>query len=243
MKILKYSKKGSNKYLVHLENNTTILLYEDVILKNDLLLKKEIDDINDLIRQNKKYEILDVAMKYISLKMRSVNEVFNYLKKANYDDIDINNVINYLLEKGYLNDGIYAYSYIVDRLNLSLDGPKKIINYLNTMNIEYSLYAKHLSLFTNDIIENRINKVIAKMIKVNKKSKVVLKNKITAYLINLGYEIDDINKCLQVSFCVDDSLNREAERLKIYNRLKRKYSGAELDRKVSEKLYQRGYFS
>lgn len=81
------------------------------------------------------------------------------------------------------------------------------------------------------------------MIKVNKKSKVVLKNKITAYLINLGYEIDDINKCLQVSFCVDDSLNREAERLKIYNRLKRKYSGAELDRKVSEKLYQRGYFS
>ena len=34
MKITKYSKIGSNKYNVYLEDGTKILLYEDVILKN-----------------------------------------------------------------------------------------------------------------------------------------------------------------------------------------------------------------
>ena len=89
MKILKYSKKGSNKYKVYLEDNTSILLHEDVILKNDLLIKKEIDDIDDLLKQNGKYEILDVSIKYLSLKTRCIKEMYEYLQKKGYLEEDI----------------------------------------------------------------------------------------------------------------------------------------------------------
>ena len=242
MKIIKYSKKGSNKYRVYLEDNTSILLHEDVILKNDLLIKKEIDDIDDLLKQNSKYEILDVSIKYISLKTRSIKEMFEYLKNKNYQEDDIERTINYLIDKNYLNDKIYSRNYIMDRINLSNDGPSKIINYLEKQHITSDIYGEYLDLFSKDIIYSKINKYISKIIKTNKKSKYVLKNKIIMNLINLGYEREDINYCLDNSFDVDDSNNKEIERNKIYNKLKRKYSGEELERKVREKLYQRGYF-
>lgn len=242
MKIIRYSKKGSNKYRVYLEDNTSILLHEDVILKNDLLIKKEIDDIDELLKQNKKYEILDVSIKYISLKTRSIKEMYDYLKKKEYDEDDIERTINYLIEKNYLNDKIYSRNYIMDRINLSNDGKNKIIKFLESQNIGYDDYSEYLDLFDKELIYSKINKYIDKMIKTNKKSKFVLKNKIMLNLINLGYDREDINYCLDNSFYVDDNKNKEIERQKIYNKLKRKYSGEELDRKVREKLYQRGYF-
>lgn len=242
MKIIKYSKKGSNKYRVYLDDNTSILLHEDVILKNNLLIKKEINDIDELLKQNKKYEILDVSIKYISLKTRCINEMYDYLKKKEYDEDDIERTINYLIDKNYLNDKIYSRNYIMDRINLSNDGKNKIIKFLESQNIGYDDYSEYLDLLSKDVIYSKINKYIDKMIKTNKKSKFVLKNKIMINLINLGYDREDINYCLDNSFNVDDNRNKEIESQKLYNKLKRKYSGEELDRKVREKLYQRGYF-
>ena len=46
MKLDKYIKYGKNKYKVFLENRDYLILYEDIILKYELLLKKEIKDID-----------------------------------------------------------------------------------------------------------------------------------------------------------------------------------------------------
>ena len=44
MKVIKYKKMANSRYKVYLEDNHELLLYEDVILKFELLLKKDIDD-------------------------------------------------------------------------------------------------------------------------------------------------------------------------------------------------------
>ena len=56
MKINKYKKVGKNKYKVYFDNNE-IILFEDVILKYDLLLLKDVslellDKIIDENREN-----------------------------------------------------------------------------------------------------------------------------------------------------------------------------------------------
>ena len=43
MKIIKYTKKSANKYNILLENQESISLYSDLILKYNLLILKEID--------------------------------------------------------------------------------------------------------------------------------------------------------------------------------------------------------
>lgn len=242
MKIIKYSKKNSSIYKVMLENNDVLELHENVILNNELLLKKEIDDLDKLLKENQKYEIYDNALKYINHKLRSVCEMEKYLVNKNYLKDDIKWVIDELLDKKYLNDELYAKCYINDRINLSNDGPRKIINYLESQNISYNIYGKYLNLFEQEIIDEKISKYINKMVKTNKKSRYVLKNKIYMNLINLGYDKEDINRSLEMINLGDEQDNYEVQKEKLYKKLSRKYTGKELEQKVKEKLYQLGYF-
>ena len=68
----------------------------------------------------------------------------------------------------------------------------------------------------------------------------MLKNKILNSLINKGFYRDDIIECID-SFNFDDSEIRKKEYNKIYNKLSQKYNGKELEYKVKEKMYQKGF--
>ena len=145
MKINKYRKLKSNKYEVTLEDNEKIILYEDVILKEELLLKKEIDNLDRLTEINKEYEIYEVALKYLNHHVISIKGMKDYLQKKNYDLQNIDTTIDKLLCKGYLNDSYYAKCYITDKVNLSNDGPYKIIKHLEDVDINSSIYGTYLS--------------------------------------------------------------------------------------------------
>ena len=58
MKIKKVRKQGT-KYKIILENNDVITTYDEVIIKNNILYKKEInlDLLNRILEENKYYEI------------------------------------------------------------------------------------------------------------------------------------------------------------------------------------------
>lgn len=242
MKIVKYKKLNGSKYQVTLEDNSKVNLYEDVILEKELLLKKEIDNLEDLLNANQKYDIYEEALCYIKIKLRSVYEMKLYLLKKGYDEKEIDKTIEKLIKNGYLNDEYYSKCYINDRITLSLDGPIKIKKHLSDMEIDYSVYFKYLEQFDKELIYERINKYINKQVKVNKKSMYVFKNKMLINLINLGYELSDINVCLiDIKSDNQDEL-KEKEKLKLYKKLSRKYSGDILDKKVHEKLYQKGFF-
>ena len=164
-----------------------------------------------------------------------------YLLKKKYDLQTIDKTIDKLICKGYLNDEYYAKCYISDHVNLSNDGPYKMIKHLEELDITSDIYAQYLSKY-NSTWKERIEKYINKNLKTNKKSTYFFKSKMLMNLINLGYEKEMINDCL--SHISIDNLNelKEIEKNKIRKKLERKYSGDELERKIKEKLYQKGFF-
>ena len=97
MKIIKYEKKGNDKYRIYLENNIKIDLYEDVIIKNNLLYKQDLNEelLNKIDQDNSKYDLYHRVVKYIGVRLRSEKEIRSYLKKYT-DDI---NLINELIER------------------------------------------------------------------------------------------------------------------------------------------------
>ena len=105
MKINKYKKVGKNKYKVYFDNNE-IILFEDVILKYDLLLLKDVslELLDKIINENKFYEAYDMSLSYIETKMRNRKEIYNYLNKKNYKEDLINEVINKLTSLKILDD-------------------------------------------------------------------------------------------------------------------------------------------
>ena len=240
MKIIKY-KKIRNKYRVYLDNETNIDLYENVILKNDLLLKKEIIDMDKIEKDNKEEELLDISIKYIGTKLRTIDELEKYLKKKNYSDDNIKKIIDILKNRGLLNDELYIKSYINDRFNLSSDGPTKIKNDLLNMNLNEEIIIKYLSDIENNEIYEKLDRLITKKINLNNNySGDVLKNKIYSYFISLGYDKDMILDILNNKNLTNiDKGIKEYE--KLLSKYKNKYKDYALENIIRQKLYLKGY--
>jgi len=241
LKIVKY-KKIKNKYKVYLDNDDTLDLYENIILKYNLLLKKEITDKNiDIIKEdNNKEEAYEKALNYINIKMRSTKEIYNYLKKKEYSNILIDEIIEKLKKSNFLNDELYIKSYINDKINLSIDGPIKIKNYLIHQNLDETIIDKYIYDIDNKLLRNKLDTLINKKIKTIKNaSGNVLKYKVLNYFINLGYDKYMIEDTLSSKNLKNDGGEKEYN--KLFNKYSKKLSGYELENTIRQKLYQKGY--
>lgn len=201
MQIIKYTKKGNDNYDILLDNNKKITLSEDLILKNNLLYKKEVDPylLEELLTENIKYDIYNKCVKYISIRLRSINEIKEYMKRLNADEETINNTIDRLLKNNLLNDEVFTKAFIQDKLNFTTMGPYRIEQELKRQHIDNTIISKYLYNIDKDILIIKINKQINKLIKSNKK-KDNLKNKIYKNLLSLGYSNDMILKELNKYF-------------------------------------------
>lgn len=190
MQIIKYELARGNKYNVYLSNGEVLILYERVITENELLLKKEIDTVlyDKVNKENRICEFMDISIKYLSVRFRSIKEIRDYLfkKNANVDEIDL--VIERLIKANYLDDDRFTKAFIKDKINFTSYGDYKIKMELQRLGISSSIVEKNILLIDDEIIDSRIRKIIEKDIKNNKKySGINLKNKIFNHLLSQGY--------------------------------------------------------
>lgn len=243
MKIEKFTKQKFGQYKLLLDDASSILIHEDLILKYELLLKREIDKnkITKILEENNNYLAYDTSIKYISNKMRSIYEMKEYLKKKGISSDTISDVVGKLISQGYLNDDIYSKAYINDKINLSSDGPYKIIKNLKSNFINEEYIFKNIFVFTDELQKNRIEKLISKQIKTNhNKGTYLLKQKILNYLVDLGYEKSLVIEILNNTDFNDSNLYKK-EYNKLYKQLSKKYDGVELEYKIKQKLFQKGF--
>ena len=244
MKINKFVKKANGMYELVIEDNT-VLVHEDLILKYDLLIKKSLDDelLKKIEEENISYIAKDMSIKYLSKRMRSKYEIEKYLYSNDIDNENIKVVIDYLTKNNFINDEIYAKSYILDKINLSQDGPNKIINELKELKIDYSYIEKYISLYNNEIEKSKIDKLIDKIIRTTKnKSAYMLKNKIINSLYEKGYNKYLIDEVLDSKEINDDKELKQKEYDKLYKKYSKKYSGDALELKIKLALKAKGFF-
>ena len=191
MKIIKYKKGSNGKYKLFLEDGSTIDTYEDVILNNNLLYKKEIDNnlYNVIINDNMYEEAYNKSVSYIEVRLRSTNEIKVYLKNKKYSEEVIISTINRLLKNNILNDELFTKAFINDKLNFTTMGPYKIELELKKHYIDNNIINTYINNIDENILYEKIDKLVTKFIKNNKKHKgFMLKNKIYNNLLNLGYK-------------------------------------------------------
>lgn len=240
MQINKIVKLKDNKYKLFIDNEI-IITYDNVILENDLLYKKNIDDIlyKKILIDTNFFDVYNKVVKYILKRRRSEKQVKEYLNK-----FDINNkekIIFKLKNINLIDDKEYCRAYINDKIYLSKDGINKIKKDLIKENIPVELIEEELKNIDYIIFDDRLEKLIKKKINNNKKySNTYLKQKIINEMINLGYAKDKIINIIEKNIESDDQiLNKEFD--KIYNKLKLKYSTFELENKIKQKLIQKGF--
>jgi len=243
LKIVKYKKGAKGLYKVLLDDGRDLSLYEDVILKFDLLLKREIleSEMESIRAFNLECDVYYVALNNIKARFKSTYDLEQFLIKKEYPKDLISKAIDKLLKQGYLNDRSFARSYINNQIVTTMKGPKKIERELERHHVDWAIIKEEIQSYDQELQRERIDKVIQKSLKCNRKlGGAVLKKKITNDLVKLGYDsllVEEVFLDVDIPDC---SLIASLEYEKLRKRLERRYEGAELERKIKEKLYQKG---
>ena len=244
MKIGKYTKLKSNKYSVVIDD-ITVKLYDDVIVKYELLRLKEIDDklFKEITEYNDRLEAYYKSLKYITKKLRTEKEIYKYLDK-DYSKEIILETIDKLKRMGYLNKELYLKSYLSDQVHMSLNGPNKNKKDLVILGYDEDEIKESIESIDNDIWLDKVQKIVNKKIKSNRNlGSNKLKEKLVYDLSNMGYYkwmIEDIIHSTEFS---SDSNILEKEYNKLYTRLSRKFDGSSIDYQIRMKLLQKGFYS
>lgn len=239
MEIVKFKKSKSNLYEIMLDNGLSFKLYDDVIVKYNLLVNKKFDDkfFEDVRNYNDSLDAYYLSIKYLNTKMRSEKELKKYLAKKNISQEHIESTIKRLNSEGYLNHETYIKSYINDVYNFTNNGPLKIKSSLKDLGFKEEEITPYLNLNYSD----KIKKIIDKKIKVNTKlSNNNLKLHLTNYLINLGYPKESFISYLE-TIHFDDSKQLQKDYETLIKKYSKKYNGEKLKYFIKNKLYQKGY--
>jgi len=235
MEILKYKKIGKNKYKISFDT-VELTVYEDIIFKYDLLLKKDIDIsiLDKIVDDNKYYEAYYMSLSYIEIKMRNKKEIIDYLKRKEFDEKYIDFAIQKLNDMNLLNNKSYIEAYVNDKVNLTLDGPYKIKRNLVSYDFDEEVIDEYLSKFDNELWLDRIRKVIEKKkVLLKNKSYYSLINKLRNDLYNLGYDKYLIDEELSKIEYDNSSIEKE------YQKALKKYKDNKV--KISSYLLRKGY--
>ena len=242
MKIGKYTKLKGNRYSVVI-GDITVKLYDDVIVKYELLRLKEIDEMlfKEITEYNDKLEAYYKSLKYITRKLRTEKEIYKYLDK-DYNKETILETIDKLKVMGYLNKDLYLKSYLSDQIHMTLNGPNKIKKDLIKLGYDEEDFKSFIESIDEDVWLSKVEKMVCKKIKTNRNLGInKLKEKLVYDLSNMGYYKWMIEEVIRrTNFEVDSNI-LEKEYNKLYIKLSKKFEDSSLYYQIKMKLLCKGF--
>ena len=146
IKIKSFKKGKNNSYTVDfVGNQESVVLYDEVILKNNLLIKKEID--TELLKK--------ILLENASLDCY-YKEIEDYLEKNGFLKEDIHTSIDRLEKEGFINEKQYLEAFINDQVHLTHHGPLKIIQKLKLLGFQETEIRNYLETFSSAVWQEKI---------------------------------------------------------------------------------------
>ena len=212
-------------------------------------LRKEQKVSEEKIEQLKKEECAVKAyqgcINKIASRDRTRKEIYDFITNNFECDIkQVNDIVEKLEERGYIDDYRYAKNYI-ELMKAALQGEGKIVSGLKKKGISYDLIEDILEHNSDDELEHAIkwaNKVKSSIRDTSVKMK---KNNLYKKMIVQGYSNDIIAKAMEhISFVEDENCEIENLRNAAYKTKKRyqnKYKGTKLRNSIFKYLSSVGY--
>jgi regulatory protein len=201
MQVLKVVKKGKSDVTIHFDNNSLLFLAVEVFLKSGL---KKGDDISDdrfslLIEQNKLFHIKQRAFRLLGRRQHASSELKRKLWNKDYEQKLIEEVIEDLQKKGYLDDKEFIRVFLAEKSKTKNWSNKKIKSELIRRGLTSKLIDETLNNQPIDEdIENAM-KLAKKKYEVLQKRNLEpkeLRNKLSTYLFSKGFEYELIKEVI-----------------------------------------------
>ena len=186
-------KKDTKNVVVHFDNDEVLFLSVDIFYKSGLKKNDEISDdrFSSLIKENQLFHIKQRAFRYLGRRQHSTSELRIKLKQKRYEIELINEVLDDLKKKNFLDDTKFAEMFVEEKMKLKLWGEQKLRSELVKRGIKSEIIT--------DVLANKISeedKLNNAMIIASKKydtlknrnvNKDVIKRKLFTFLNSRGY--------------------------------------------------------
>jgi len=200
MKVTRIVKKDSKNVIVHFDNTETLILLVDIYLKSGL---KNNEDVSDdrfyaLIKESRLFHIKQQAFRYLARRLHSTSELRIKLMQKRYERELIDNVIEELLQAGYLNDLDFTREFTEEKTKTKLWGKNRIKAELIKRGISAEFISQVLNEgFKEDDEYEKAMITAQKKIRVLKSKlddEVELKRKLISFLNMRGYSYEIAGK-------------------------------------------------
>lgn len=227
----------------------TLMMLSDVciakeLVKGKMVSEKTWDQYRDEEKVAKAYQ---AAIRKLAVKDRTKKEMFDFLNEnTDCTLVQINAVLNHLGERGYIDDGHYTNSMILN-LRALLMGKSRIIKTLKDKGIDENLITEALALESADAELNLAIRWAEKVQPtIGGRSLIAKKQKIRQKLLHQGFDLSTTDQAMTfLSF--EDELVQEKQNLfraalKAANRLRRRFSSQkELRLAIKKALASQGF--
>lgn len=244
-------KKNSDRFNIYIDQGNGeeygFSVDTDILIKYKLKKGLEIntEELQEVLYEDEIKKGFNRSLQFLSFRMRSVNEVAEYLKKNEYEERVIAQVIKKLKEYNYVDDAEFAKMFVRTRKNTTSKGTGLITRELVQKGVGNKEIEQALQEFPH---EEQVEAAAAFAQKKSNQAKGISnherKNKISQQLLQKGYSWEVIELALQsVDMQSSDEEEKEAllkHAIKAHRRYK-KFSGMQYKNKMKQHLYGKGF--
>ena len=191
--------KKDNRLNIYIDNEFAFGIEEELAYKYGLIKGKEIN--NDLLEiilgEENLNKVINSALHYLSYRQRSEKEVFDKLRKMDYDEDNIQLAINYCKSKNYIDDSAFASSFIRDKKNLNKYGPIKIKYELIRKGISQDIISEVLSIDGDEEYSLAMELATKKIVSYRNDDNNGKYRKLGGFLQRKGYSYDIVKRVLK----------------------------------------------
>lgn len=240
-------KNLSDRYNIYLDEHYAFSVDEDVLTRFQLRKGKELTelDLTEIYYEDEIRKGVNSAIQYLSFRMRSEKEVEEHLKKKEFNEEIIKEVIHALYKMSYLNDLEFALAYVRTQMNTTNKGPEVIKLELKNKGIKSDMIETAILEFKDDQVLRSAVSIVEKTVKQNKKvPEKLLRQKVEQALMRKGFTKEIIKEAMaQITLEKDEDAEREILESH-WSKVHRKYQhlkGFEYQQKVKQALYRKGF--
>ncbi|UFU00063.1 recombination regulator RecX [Radiobacillus kanasensis] len=221
---------------------------EDILIQFHLRKGQELDEptLKLLHRKDEQHKFYNLAIQFLSYRMRSRKEIIDYLVKKEIDPEQLPLVVERLVNEGLIDDREFATAFVRTRINTTTKGPLLLKQELKEKGVSAEIADEALSIFSFDKQLEYARKWIAKKLKVDsKKSFRHQQQQILQTLMQKGFPqsvIVEATKDIHDGKDNDDEWNAVVHQgEKLLWKYNKKASGKELKLKIKAALFRKGF--
>lgn len=186
--------KTKGRYSVFVDDKFSFGISELGLINLSLKIGEEIsaEKLADYKKSAETDKFYNLALNLIARRPRSKGELVDYLKRKTKEAWQIEEILNRLSERGYVDDQDFAHRWVESRRLLKPISKRKLIAELKQKHIKESIIKEVLDSDETDEIEIIKQEIIRK----SRQTRYKDQTKLIAYLARQGYQYGDIKQAL-----------------------------------------------